>query len=100
MVKMIPMTCPNCGASIDVKEGTTTCFCTYCGTKMAIGDDNTITVNINKTTTDQVKIEKLRLEHQRYEEAMQQMPQNVKMATILIVIMLLFLLASMAISKL
>lgn len=91
MVKMVPMTCPNCGASIDVKEGTTVCFCTYCGTKIVIGDDNTITVNINKTTTDQVKLEKLRLEHQRYEESMKQMPQTMRMLTIILVFAFLLL---------
>lgn len=67
MVKMIPMVCPKCGATIDVQEGTKTCYCTYCGTKILVSDDNNKTytknVNVNQTSYDRTEIEKIKLEH-------------------------------------
>ncbi len=38
MVQMIPLKCPKCGADLDVKEGTKTCYCSYCGTKIIVDD--------------------------------------------------------------
>lgn len=68
MVKMISLVCPNCGAKLDVKNGTQTCFCTYCGTKILISDDNNKTytknVNVNQTSYDRTEIEKIKLEHE------------------------------------
>ena len=68
MVKMISLVCPNCGAKLDVKDGTQTCFCTYCGSKIVISDDNNRTytknVNINQTSYDRTEIEKIKLEHE------------------------------------
>lgn len=62
MVKMIPMVCPKCGATIDVQEGTKTCYCTYCGTKILIDDSSTKTINqninIHKTTVDETEVKK------------------------------------------
>lgn len=62
MVKMIPLVCPNCGAKLDVKDGTQTCFCTYCGTKILVHDPNTKTINIHSTITDEAAIK--RAEHE------------------------------------
>lgn len=68
MVKMVSLVCPNCGAKLDVKNGTQTCFCTYCGTKILISDDNNKTytknVNVNQTSYDRTEIEKIKLEHE------------------------------------
>lgn len=61
MVKMIPMICPKCGASLEVKDGTSQCFCTYCGTKILIKDDSVKTININKTEYDKTKVEMMKL---------------------------------------
>lgn len=66
MVKMIPLVCPNCGAKLDIKDGTQTCFCTYCGTKILVSDNNktyTKNVNINQTSYDKTEIERIKLEH-------------------------------------
>lgn len=59
MIKMIPLTCPKCGAQLDVKEGTKSCYCTYCGTKILINDENVKTVNIHQTITDEAKIKEI-----------------------------------------
>lgn len=66
MVKMIPLVCPNCGAKLDIKDGTQTCFCTYCGTKILVSDNNktyTKNVNISQTSYDKTEIERIKLEH-------------------------------------
>ncbi len=66
MVKMVPLTCPSCGATLEVRNDTKTCFCTYCGTKLLIDDGSkTVTINkninINKVTRDETKIEEIRI---------------------------------------
>lgn len=66
MVKMIPLVCPNCGAKLDIKDGTQTCFCTYCGTKILVNDSNIKTINkninqninIRKTVVDETETKK------------------------------------------
>lgn len=67
MIKMIPMVCPRCGATIDVQKGTKTCYCTYCGTKILVSDDNNKTytknININRTSYNRTEIEKIKLQH-------------------------------------
>ncbi len=40
-MKLIPVIYPKCGAQIQIKEGTKTCFCTYCGTQIIFDDDST-----------------------------------------------------------
>ena len=49
-ITLVPMVCPQCGASIDVPVDKDECFCTYCGTKILINNENVRTININKTT--------------------------------------------------
>lgn len=38
-MKVIPMKCPECGATIQVEEGRNKCFCTYCGTQLYFDDE-------------------------------------------------------------
>lgn len=38
-MKVIPMKCPECGATIEVEEGRQKCFCTYCGTQLYLDDE-------------------------------------------------------------
>lgn len=66
MVKMIPLVCHNCGAKLDIKDGTQTCFCTYCGTKILVNNSNIKTINkninqninIRKTVIDETETKK------------------------------------------
>ena len=39
-VKLISVRCPDCGARLDIEEGRTQCFCSYCGTKIFINNEN------------------------------------------------------------
>lgn len=39
-VNFISVKCPDCGASLDVEKGRKQVFCTYCGAKILINNDN------------------------------------------------------------
>lgn len=39
-VKLISVKCPECGAALDIEQGRTQCFCSYCGAKILTHDDN------------------------------------------------------------
>lgn len=49
-IKFVPLTCPNCHAALDAPVDQDYCYCSYCGTKIAITDD-TVRLEINKTVT-------------------------------------------------
>lgn len=40
MINLIPVTCPNCSASLQIEENRKEAFCTYCGTKILIHNEN------------------------------------------------------------
>lgn len=39
-VKLVSVKCPQCGASLDIDEGRNHVFCSYCGTKILVDNDN------------------------------------------------------------
>ena len=39
-IKMVSVRCPDCGASLDIEEGRRQIFCSYCGSKVIIQNDN------------------------------------------------------------
>ena len=39
-LKLISVKCPDCGASLSIEEGRKQAFCTYCGAKVLIQNDN------------------------------------------------------------
>lgn len=90
MVKMIPLVCPNCGAKLDIKDGTQTCFCTYCGTKILVNDSNIKT--INKNINQNINIRKTVIDETESKKAEAE-ANNMKYYTILMVFLfsLLFL---------
>lgn len=45
-VEMISVKCPECGAALSLEEGRKEAFCTYCGAKILVHNDNEYTVNI------------------------------------------------------
>ena len=74
-MKVEKMTCPSCGANLDVKDKMA--FCQYCGATLAIDDENrTITHNYNRTfvTRDEARIreserkENIRIKELEYKE--------------------------------
>ena len=42
-VKLIPVKCPECGATLNIEENRTQAFCSYCGAKVLIHNDNEFT---------------------------------------------------------
>lgn len=94
MVKMIPMICPKCGASLEVKDGTTQCFCTYCGTKILIKDDSVKTININKTEYDKTKVEMMKLKTELEKERQKSKRRSILYDNLGALFILLFLLIS------
>lgn len=90
MVKMIPMTCPKCGASIDVKEGTASCFCTYCGTKILIDDSNTKNVNIHQTITNEADIKRAENEVELEKTAYEAKQKRLEYVGLVVVCLVIF----------
>ena len=39
-IRFVSIKCPECGASLDVEEGRQQIFCSYCGTKVMVQNDN------------------------------------------------------------
>ena len=55
-MKLKVLKCPECRANIEIEEGRTSCFCSYCGCKIIIDDEKSETtinknININKNIT-------------------------------------------------
>jgi len=73
-MKAVTLTCQNCGASLTVNDKVA--FCSYCGAKLIIDEDNTTTINYNYTYTkrDEARIrenerkEIVRLKELEYKE--------------------------------
>ncbi|MBE6724964.1 MAG: hypothetical protein E7576_07190 [Ruminococcaceae bacterium] len=40
MINLIKLECPHCGANLEVKDDVRQCFCTYCGMKIVIDNNN------------------------------------------------------------
>ena len=43
MISLVPVKCPQCGADLEIEDGRETAFCTYCGAKIIINDENRFT---------------------------------------------------------
>lgn len=39
-MKLISVKCPECGATLNIEEGREQAFCTYCGTKVLLHNEN------------------------------------------------------------
>ena len=76
-MKTVKLTCQNCGANLDVKDNIA--FCSYCGAKLVIDDENRTTThnynyNYTHTKRDEARIrenerkEKVRLQELENEE--------------------------------
>ena len=59
VMKLVPFVCPSCGGQIQVPPDRKTCFCTYCGTQIAL-DDGTQTINIHHF--DEAELRRIELE--------------------------------------
>lgn len=61
-VKLIPVKCPGCGATLNIEENREQAFCTYCGAKVLIRNENEdIYRHIDDAQVKQVETERLTL---------------------------------------
>lgn len=69
-IKFVSIKCPECGAALDVEEGRKQIFCSYCGTKVMIENDNEyIYRHIDEASIKQTEAEAmLRLKELEIEE--------------------------------
>lgn len=59
-IKLITVKCPECEASLDIEEGRKQLFCSYCGSKILIQNDNEYIVhNINEADVRQAEADKI-----------------------------------------
>lgn len=68
-MRLIKMTCPNCGAELELDAERTQAFCTYCGNKLYIEDDS---IKITNRIIDEarlkeaeVRLRELEYQHER-----------------------------------
>lgn len=55
-MKFVPVVCPKCGANLNVEEGRKECFCSYCGTKIVVDNENS-----KESTNTYVRIDEARI---------------------------------------
>lgn len=69
-VKFVAIKCPECGAILNIEEGRSQAFCSYCGTKVIVHNDNEqIYRHIDEAGIKQAETEKLvRLKELEYAE--------------------------------
>jgi uncharacterized membrane protein YvbJ len=82
-IKMIPVTCPNCGGQLEAHVTDDFFFCRYCGSKIILNDDSVRTININK------KVEKHVRDDARIEEAKYHAQKDENKSTILLIAVVL-----------
>ena len=64
-VKQIAVKCPECGATLNIEEDRTQAFCTYCGTKVLVHNENEhIYRNIDEAGIARAKTERIVNENQ------------------------------------
>lgn len=64
-IEVMQMKCPNCNGELTVERGRKECFCSYCGTKLVIVDNNEYTVRtVDEAAIEQAKTEQLRIERE------------------------------------
>lgn len=58
-INLISLKCPECGATLHVEEDRKECFCSYCGNRVIVQNENEKTININKHIVDETEIKKI-----------------------------------------
>ena len=68
-IKLIPLTCPSCGAQLEVPADKEDFYCGYCGTRVH-ADDGTTKISIDQTVTirDEAALRRIEIEERRERE--------------------------------
>lgn len=64
-VKFIPIKCPECDADLDIEEGRKVMFCSYCGRKIMMVDENEFKYDVTHRHVDVAKIREVEEESKR-----------------------------------
>lgn len=87
-LKLISVKCPDCGASLSIEEGRKQAFCTYCGAKVLIQNDNEhVFRTIDEAAVAKAEAEKeIRLKELETEKANKKREDKTFIVTLLLVI--------------
>ena len=92
-LKLISVKCPDCGASLSIEEGRKQAFCSYCGAKVLIQNDNEhVFRTIDEAAVTKAEAEKeIRLKELETEKANKK--QENKTTIIMLALVMVFFLA-------
>jgi hypothetical protein len=72
MKKLLSFVCPSCGANLSADDDREFCYCHFCGTKIAVSDENQRTLRhideaaiIRAKTENEIKLKQLEIEGKR-----------------------------------
>ena len=89
-IKLISVKCPDCGAQLNIEEGRKTAFCSYCGAKVIVSNENEITfrhvdeANLKKAETERmVKLKQFELLEKRQAYASKKTSYRIKASILL-----------------
>ena len=103
-MRLIKMTCPNCGAELELDAERTQAFCTYCGNKLYIEDDSIRITNriIDEARLKEAEVRLKELEYQHEREIREETirKEQKKSFRISVVVFLVVLLISISVERL
>ena len=92
-IKLISVKCPDCGAQLNIEEGRKTAFCSYCGAKVILSNENEITfrhvdeANLKKAETERmVKLKQIELMEKRQVYVSKKTSYRIKASIVLAIV--------------
>lgn len=92
-MRIISLVCPRCGSTLEnvrLADGINTCYCTYCGTMIALQDENQYTyrqvdaARIKEAELNQaIRLKELEMEERRREDQKKSDASKAKLAIVL-----------------
>ena len=103
-MRLIKMTCPNCGAELELDAERTQAFCTYCGNKLYIEDDSIKITNriIDEARLKEAEVRLRELEYQHEREIREETirKEQKRSFRISVVVFLIALLITLSVDRL
>ena len=97
-IRFVSVKCPECGAALDIEEGRKQIFCSYCGSKVMIENENEhIYRNIDEArirqaeTDRQVQLKKMEIIERKRAAAEKAKKTRLQLTVILVIVTLIFL---------
>lgn len=92
MINTISVKCPNCDATLEIEEGRRQAFCTYCGAKIIINNENEYVyrrideAKVRQAETDRmIRLKELELEEQRQKRELMEEEKSQKIYRVLVI---------------